>query len=260
MTSQLYIGTSGYQYKHWDGWWYPEGINVSQKLNWHMGHFNALEINSSFYAIPKPERVEKWAMSFPPGKKLCLKAPQSVSHARRMKLFSDGNVRNGIDLLTYFLNGVHRIPEEVRGPILFQIPKAMEFAGELSMQRLRQLFFTVCEGHKLRLAFEIRNVTWLNRAVLDLFSQFNVALVEHDSKDLYVPYINTASWHYVRRHGTNGDYQGDYLNHQLERDYDRLDKLAKEVHVYFNNDGFAAAPKNACYMLSLAHFGALCAA
>lgn len=251
--SNFYIGTSGYQYKHWDGgWWYPDRIPVANKLEWHMRHFNALEINSSFYAIPKPERVEAWADKMAPEQKLVLKAPQSVTHARRLRLYSTTGVKDGIDLLCYFLDGARGIPEEQRGPLLFQIPRGLGFHGRESIERLTGLLNVVCLGYNMRLALEVRHSSWLHKDVIKVLSCYNAALVEHDHNDLYVPYISTADWHYVRRHGTNGKYSGEYTKEQMIADYARLNMLHKEVYLFYNNDGFAYAPHNAAFMLALA--------
>jgi uncharacterized protein YecE (DUF72 family) len=69
----------------------------------------AIEINSSFYRIPPPDTVAAWSGALPEGSRMVLKAPQSVTHRRRLKLHSEGGVRQGADLLAYFISGALRI-------------------------------------------------------------------------------------------------------------------------------------------------------
>lgn len=250
--SEFFVGTSGFQYDHWNKEvWYPTGMHHSMKLLWHMTHFNALEINSSFYSIPKPERVQAWADQMPTGSKLILKAPQSVSHRRRMLLYSDSGVKDGIEFMEYFFTCVLAIPDEKRGPVLFQIPKGLEFSNSDSMDRLTALC-KLFANHGLQWAFEIRHPSWYHSTVFNMLTKYNVALVEHDSKDFVVPYTNTADWHYVRRHGTNGRYHGNYSRPAITTDFNRLALLDEEVYVFYNNDVNGFAPHNAQTLYNLA--------
>jgi uncharacterized protein YecE (DUF72 family) len=159
---RIQVGTSGYLYKHWNnGVFYPRG--VKDRLAHAMARMTAMEINSSFYRIPPPDTVAAWADSVPDGRSLVLKAPQSVSHRRRLKLHSEGGVRQGADLLAYFIEGVLRIAPDKRGPVLLQLPGQMQ----IDLARLEPVL-ALFAAHGVKLALEIRHASWFVAATLAL--------------------------------------------------------------------------------------------
>ena len=171
---RTYIGTSGYQYKHWNnGVFYPRGVR--DRLAYALERMTAVEINSSFYRIPPPETVAAWASVIPEGRKMVLKAPQSVTHRRRLKLHSEGGVRQGADLLAYFIGGALQIPPDQRGPVLLQLPGQMH----IDLARLEPVL-ALLAGHGLRAALEIRHASWFVGATLSLLERYGAALVASD--------------------------------------------------------------------------------
>jgi uncharacterized protein YecE (DUF72 family) len=247
---KFYVGTSGWQYKHWDnGVFYPPA--VTDKLGFYTKQFNAVEVNASFYSTPKPGVVAKWGASVPDRFKLVMKAPRSVSHRRWLKLESEPPVRNGRDLLEYFLEGVLTIPEDKRGPVLLQIQDKMK----VDVDRLENVL-DVFSHHGVRVAFEMRHPSWLADEVFKVLTRHNAALVAGDWATFTTPLVITGDWLYIRRHGPDPGamYAGSYSDEQLRKDLDALASHArrcKEAYVFFNNDIGGWAPKNAATLQAM---------
>lgn len=243
---QFYIGTSGYLYKDWNnGAFYPRG--VKDRLSYALQKMTALEINSSFYRIPPPDTVASWAERVPAGRRLVLKAPQSVSHRRRLKLHSEGPARQGADLLDYFITGIKRIPAARRGPVLLQLPGNLE-ADPSRLEPVLKVF----HAQRVRVALEIRHASWFTSVTLGLLEKYRCALVASDWPEFSTPLVATCDFLYLRRHGPAALYASNYKDDALLADIDRLQSLAaKSAYVFFNNDVHAYAPNNAVRMLEL---------
>ena len=246
----FYIGTSGYQYRQWnDGAFYPPSVKGPEQLSYLLSVLNTVEINASFYSIPKPEVVERWGSLVPHGAKLVLKAPRSVTHRRRLRLESeDPEVKPGIDLLEYFIEGILKIPEATRGPIFLQVPASMRVDREGLIDILNLL-----SHYNLRTAIEVRHESWFRKDIFDTLEKYQASMVTADWSKFKAPLVITSNFIYVRRHGPSGDYQGFYTDEQLENDVESIlsikDPQVKDAYVFFNNDGMAAAPKNAKTMI-----------
>src|ERR1700704_1745994 len=113
----LYIGTSGYSYKEWKGPFYPEDLPDKQMLRFYGERFRTVEINNTFYRMPKASVLENWAASVPANFKFVLKAPQRITHIQRLK-DTDNSVSHLLE--------VGRVLKERLGPILFQLPPYMK--------------------------------------------------------------------------------------------------------------------------------------
>lgn len=243
---QIYVGTSGYQYAHWNnGVFYPRG--VKDRLAYALTKMNALEINSSFYSIPKPDTVSSWAAKIPAAAKMILKAPQSVSHRRRLKLQSDPSVKQGLDLLNYFIEGVLRIPEAQRGPVLLQLPGRMEI-DLVRLEPVLQLF----RSRNLNVALEVRHASWFDSGTFDLLGRYNAALVSSDWAEFATPLVQTADFLYIRRHGPTSMYASLYDEDALRADLALIRSHdVRETYVLFNNDIHGYAPVNVAQMMNL---------
>lgn len=248
---QIHIGTSGYLYRHWNnGVFYPRG--VKDRLAYAMALMTAMEINTSFYRIPPPDTVAVWSDSMPAGSKMVLKAPQSVSHRRRLKLHSEGGVRQGADLLGYFISGALRIAPEKRGPVLLQLPGQMQF-DLIRLEPVLALF----AAHGLRVALEIRHASWLVASTLSLLEKYGAALVASDWPEFRTPLLTTSDFVYLRRHGPSALYASSYDDEELLADVALLRAQAAGTgYVFFNNDIHGYAPHNAMRMRQLMEAGA----
>ena len=247
----VFIGCSGYSYHHWqNGAFYPP--RTGDLLQYYADNFNTLEINASFYNIPKPDSVGRWAEKLHDGSKLVLKAPKSFTHSRQMKLHSENpDVRDGIELMKYFVEGIHKIDAGKRGPVLVQL------ADRSSVNLLDRVgpLAEFLKDSGLKLALEVRNKTWLVPETYEELKKHNAVLVSSDRFTETDP-TDTADFVYIRRHGpkTSGKYWGNYTDQDLKNDAAMIHRWAdagKEVYIFFNNDGRAHAPHNAQTLMRL---------
>lgn len=245
----LYIGTSGFQYQHWNnGVFYPQ--HTPDLLRFYNTRFNSVEINATFYNTPPPDTIARWGETLSEASKLVLKAPRSVTHTRRLKLFSLW-ATNGIDLLEYFLEGCSRVKKHKLGPVLLQIHPKMR----KNIDRLEDVLDVFAE-RGIRVAFEVREKSWLCDETYKTLQKFNSTLVASDWKDCEIdPFdvVDINNFVYIRRHGPH-KYSGDYSNDDLSRDACAVRKFTfagKETYVFFNNDGGGAAPRNALQLIDL---------
>lgn len=147
---------------------------------------------------------------------LVLKAPRSVSHRRRLKLESEGEVAQGRDLLHYFMMGCLMIPADRRGPVLLQLPESMR----INLERLDQVL-ALFDQHGLRVAVEVRHESWLVDETFLLLSRYKCALVATQWKVLNVPLTVTSDFVYLRCHGPDplNPYRGGYSKERLKMDF-----------------------------------------
>jgi uncharacterized protein YecE (DUF72 family) len=229
------VGTSGYVYRDWRGRFYPRTLPARDWLSFYTAHFPSVELNSPFYRLPRTATFRTWAGAAPPGFVFAVKASRFITHVKRLKA-PGAPVRR----LTTRLRGLGA----ALGPVLFQLPSTFH----CRLDRLDALLAAL-ERHRVRRAvLEVRHASWLIDDVFERLARANVALCLHDWREQPVTGPLTADFVYVRRHGTRRRYGGSYPAAMLRADATRIAAWARagrEVHVYFNNDGHAAAIRNA---------------
>ena len=180
----IYPGTSGYSYKEWKGFFYPEDLPNDQMLNYYGERLPSVEVNNTFYRSPKQAMVESWAAAVPESFRFSLKAPQKITHIKRLS--------NAHDETDYFMKTVKSMGEKL-GVVLFQCPP--NFRKDLA--RLQEFLKTLPED--VRCAFEFRHATWFDEEVFSVLREKNCALCIADTdEDLEVPFVSTAEWGYMR--------------------------------------------------------------
>ncbi|MCX5769792.1 MAG: DUF72 domain-containing protein [Candidatus Hydrogenedentes bacterium] len=238
------IGTSGYQYDHWRGVFYPEDIPKRKWFEYYATRFDTVEINNTFYRLPSAETFEQWHDRAPENFCFTLKYSRYGSHIKHLK--------DGAETISAYMHAAQRLESKL-GPILVQLPPHWK----VDPQRLDEFFSAArnharwkreglrWDSHAQRWAVEFRDPSWLEDRVYDVLERRGVALCIHDIiKDH--PRVVTADWVYLRLHGASdwGNYSpGD------------LDKMAGEigawrargldVYAYFNNDAHGYAVANA---------------
>lgn len=230
MKTNIHIGTSGYQYDHWKGIFYPNDLPKKEWLGYFTRHFDTVEINNTFYKMPKAEIFAAWRLAVPEDFCFVLKYSRYGTHMKKLK--------NPQDHLAYFLERADHL-KELLGPILVQLPPKWHKDTE----RLEDFLKAAPKDH--RWAFEMRHPDWLCEEVYDILRNHNAALVIHDLIADH-PRVVTANWIYFRFHGKN--YNGSYTNKQLDEVAAQIkDHISKnrEVFAYFNNDAEGHAVKNA---------------
>jgi len=226
----VFIATSGWQYGHWIGPFYPEDIRKTRLFDHYSSRFNTVEVNNTFYRLPEEETFTHWKEKSPEGFIFALKASRFITHVKRLK-DPEGPVRNFIERAD--------ILAEKLGPILFQLPPRWN----VNTLRLGAFLEALPKGY--RFAFECRDPSWFDPGVYGLLRERNSAFCIFDFDFLLSPREVTADFIYIRLHGPAGKYRGQYTDEAL-KDWARFirgwKKKVKAVYCYFDNDeaGYAA--------------------
>jgi uncharacterized protein YecE (DUF72 family) len=180
----LYVGTSGYSYKEWKGPFYPEDLPDGEMLRYYGERFGSVEINNTFYRLPKASLLEGWAGEVPEDFRFVLKASQRITHKQRLK--------DAGDLVDYLFKTARALKERL-GPILFQLPPFLR----KDIPRLQD-FLSLLSGRGL-VAFEFRHQSWFDDDVFGVLREHGVALcIAEAENDLEIPFVSTAEWGYLR--------------------------------------------------------------
>ena len=227
---KVYIGTSGWHYKHWVGTFYPEGMKPADFLAYYLQFFDTVEMNNSFYRLPQEKTFVQWKEAVPENFLFAVKASRFITHMKKLK-----DPKQNFEP---FIQNVDALQEKL-GPVLFQLPPKWKYNHE----RLKA-YLTMLPKH-YRYTFEFRDPTWYNNAALDLLKQHNIAFCIYELASHLSPLEVTADFVYVRLHGPGEKYQGSYNDKTLSVWAERCkdwQKSGKDVFLYFDNDekGYAA--------------------
>jgi uncharacterized protein YecE (DUF72 family) len=196
-------GTSGWSYKEWKGSFYPADLPADDMLRYYGTRLPSVEINNSFYRIPKEKVLLEWADQVPAEFRFVLKASRRITHINRLAN-EDGS-------LEYFLRTVNVLGERL-GPTLFQCPPSLR----KDMTRLRE--FLALVPRTWRAAMEFRHASWFTDEVYAALTEHDIALVavdEDESEGPGSPLVPTATWGYLRLRRL--DYTNDMLKGWVER-------------------------------------------
>jgi len=227
------IGTSGWHYAHWEGLFYPDKLPKSKWFEHYAKDFDTVEINNTFYQLPKQQTFKNWHKQAPKNFLYTVKANRYITHIKRLK--------DPQEPLERFLERAQLLKENL-GPILYQLPP--NFHKDLD--RLKA--FVKLLPKKRRAVFEFRHESWFAEDTYKLLREFNVGFCIHDLAGVPTPRVITGSIIYVRFHGPTGKYQGNYSKSALQSWAKWLKEHIKEAHnvyYYFNNDNNAYAVNNA---------------
>jgi uncharacterized protein YecE (DUF72 family) len=229
----LYVGTSGYSYKEWKGTFYPDDLPDKQMLHFYAEQFRTVEINNTFYRMPKASVLEAWAGEVPGDFRFVLKASQRITHQQRLK--------NADDSVSYLLEVAGALKERL-GPLLFQLPPNMK----KDLARLRD-FLGLLPSQR-RAALEFRHQSWFDDEVLGLLREHRVALcIAEAEDDLEVPFAATADWGYLRLR------RPDYGTAELKTWVKRVKGPEwKDAFVFFKHEDEGKGPQLAKRFLELA--------
>jgi uncharacterized protein YecE (DUF72 family) len=232
---QFRIGTSGYQYKHWRGLFYPRDLPGRAWFAYYARHFDTVEINNTFYGLPAAETFSAWRRQAPPGFVYVLKFSRYGSHLKRLK-DPRATIKN-------FLQPARRLGKFL-GPILVQLPPNWRVDAD------RLAGFLRVAPRSVRWALEFRDPSWLCEEIFFVLQSHNAALCIHDMiKDH--PRRLTADWAYLRFHGQH--YGGSYAPEALAAEAEWINQqlsAGRDVFAYFNNDAQGHAVGNAADLRS----------
>lgn len=227
------IGTSGWQYKHWRGPFYPADLPASRMLAFYLEHFDTVEVNNSFYRLPALATFENWKAASPPGFLFAVKGSRFITHMKKLKDPEPSSRK--------FFDAVAGLGRKL-GPILWQLPPFWQVNAE----RLDE-FLSVLPRRR-RYAFEFRNETWFTGEVNVILQRHKAAFCIYDLDYRQSPRTVTADWVYVRLHGPDGKYAGSYSDDALKewaRQFETWAREGRDVYCYFDNDQAGYAVRNA---------------
>ncbi len=222
---RLLVGTSGYSYKEWKGSFYPEELPAKDMLSYYSSRLPAVEINNTFYRLPRESVLEAWAEATEDGFLFAIKASRRITHFGRLRAVEE--------LVQYLLDTVQVLGAK-QGPLLFQLPPNFKRDDDV-LGGFLELLPPHC-----RAAFEFRHDSWFDEEVYRLLSAHgSAALVVSDrGGTAEPPVVATADYGYLRLRRT------DYSVADLERWATRLRELPwQEAFVFFKHEETAGGPQ-----------------
>ena len=237
--ARILAGASGYAYKPWKGPFYPADLKDALMLRFYGERLATVEINNTFYRMPKRSVLEHWSAEVPDGFRFAIKASRRITHQGRLKDVDDP--------LQFLLTNVEVLGDKC-GPLLFQLPPYLKADPD----RLERFLDLLPETREV--AMEFRHASWFEPEVVDVLRARKVALcfverenAEGDEEALEVPFEPTAGFGYLRLR--KDDYGEGELSAWLERIHAQPWQTA---YVYFKHEDEGAAPRLALRLLALA--------
>lgn len=228
-----YIGTSGWHYDDWRGRFYPEKLSKTQWLEFYARHFTTLELNNTFYRLPKESVFQKWREYSPDGFVFAVKVSRYITHIKRLK--DCGDEVNNFMSRAVLLKGK-------LGPLLYQLPPSLHRDDDILESFLAIL------PQEMKHVIEFRHESWFTEEVYDILRQHDIGFCVFDMPKLKPPLIVTADFAYMRFHGSDSLYSSRYNDEALATWADKITDISrklKKVYIYFNNDVAGYALENA---------------
>jgi uncharacterized protein YecE (DUF72 family) len=220
---QVLAGTSGFSFEQWQGHFYPRGLAADGRLGHYASRLHSVEVNNTFYQMPKPALLERWRDTVPDGFRFALKAPRRLTHSQRLRV--EGNA------LDAFVAAALTLGPKL-GPVLFQLPPFLRKDAPLLAEFLTRL------PASLQVAFEFRHRSWFDDEIVALLANKNAALCGGDSDErAYAPpLVATANFGYLRLRAETYDASG-------LRDWSRriLAEHWTDAYVYLKHEVFGPA-------------------
>lgn len=234
MAARLRIGCSGWHYRHWLGTFYPEKTPASRMFDFYKERFDCVELNNTFYRLPRETAVQAWRDAAPRGFRFAAKGSRFITHMKKL--------RDPVPALERFFEPIEHLGT-LLGPIVFQLPPSWGPDPDRFEEFLQAL------PRRHRYAFELRDTRWIRDDIIALLERYRAAFCVWDLKGVASPRIVTTDFVYVRLHGpSHWAYQGSYDDAALDDWAAWISKHApkmKEIHVYFDNDHEGIAPHDA---------------
>jgi uncharacterized protein YecE (DUF72 family) len=228
----VYVGTSGYSYKEWKGSFYPEKISPKEMLAYYASRLHAVELNNTFYRMPKPEMIESWKSQVPENFRFSVKAPQTITHFRRLK---DAAPQTRIMLKT-----VAALDQRL-GAVIFRLPEDMK----KDVKRLESFLKVLPVDTPA--VFDFRHPTWFDDEVVELLRSQKRVFCVSDIEELPESYsYKTADWGYVRLRRER------YTQAELVRWAKRIKAQKwKDTYVFFKHEDEGTGPTLAAQFVAL---------
>lgn len=231
---RILAGTSGFSYAPWKGSFYPEKLPSKAMLGFYASQLPAVEINNTFYRMPKPADLAAWAEQTPAEFRFVLKAPKRITHIARLL---------GVQKDAARLAEVAGVLGDKLGPVLFQLPPFLK----VEVDRLRGFLAELGSvAPLLKPAFEFRHASWFCDEVYSALADHKAALCIADDEKLTTPMVATAPWGYLRLR------QEAYSEDDLQRWHAQTREQAwSEAYVFFKHEDAGVGPRLAKSFLEL---------
>lgn len=233
------IGTSGWTYGHWKGSFYPMDLARKKWLEFYSERFDTVELNASFYHIPKSNTTQGWKERTPESFLFSIKVTRLITHVRKLKECDD--------IIRWFFGEMEPLKTKVF-IYLLQFPPSYSPSEKTLRDFLTRL------PKENRYALEFRNKDSYSRSIQEIMEEHGTGFCIHDYPGRDTPHLTTSDVVYVRFHGFRTRYAGSYPNDTLKEWACRLiewEREEKKIVVYFNNDMDASAVKNAITLRKL---------
>jgi uncharacterized protein YecE (DUF72 family) len=234
-----FIGSSGYYYPGWTGKFYPENMKSSEFLTYYQNYFDTVELNSTFYHMPKKTTMRNLKRKLKPDFVVGVKMNRTITHLKRLK-----NVENELEM---FFDSISELGTSL-GAILVQLPPSLKLNIELLNSFLALL------PEQFKYAIEFRHKSWLDENVFAMLRDHNVAFVVSHGDDYPFLKRETANFSYIRLHGPDELYASLYSEIELKEWSEYIKEINKKrigAFVYFNNDFYGYAIENATSLKNL---------
>lgn len=230
---RVLAGSSGFSYKPWRGAFYPEKLPESGMLAWYAARLPVVEINNTFYRMPRPAMLGAWAGQVPDGFRFALKAPQRITHQHRLK---DADKAVGA-----FFAAAAALGDRL-GPALFQLPPHLR----KDLPLLEAFLAALPPGR--RVAFEFRHPSWFEDDVRAALAARGAALCISETEEAAstAPLVATTGWGYLRLR------RADYAEADLRRWAERIGSQPwSEAYVFFKHEDKGVAPRLAARLMEI---------
>lgn len=234
----IYIGTSGFGYREWKGKFYPEKTEPGEMLRFYGKRFKTVEINNTFYRMPREDMLLSWAEQVPDDFVFSIKAPQVITHLKQL--------RNVSAETEYFFRSLSVLGKKL-GPILFQFPKSFRVDHAV----LKSFLGLIPDG--LSCAFNFRSPSWLDPKTMSILRDRACSYCMEDTDEKPAEeMVNAAAWGYLRLR------RSDYTEADLAGWREKiLTQQWEKAFVYFKHEEEAKGPKLALRFQELIDFPAI---
>jgi uncharacterized protein YecE (DUF72 family) len=239
--ARLYAGTSGWAYPTWKPDFYPAGTPAKRFLEFYATQLTSVEVNYTFRSLPTAKMLEGWLAVTPANFRFSFKAPQRITHFKRLRECDDDVVQ--------FVAALEPVRQAGKlGLLLFQLPPNFKADAEVLGKFLATTSLRTADAPPI--AFEFRHDSWFTDVIYALLRQYNAALCVAESDDLLTPEVHTAAGYACYRLRRNGGYSPA----ELEAFAKRFSALAdqRDVYVYFKHEDEPTGALNATAFLARA--------
>jgi len=237
MGRKFHIGCSGYYYPSWKGKFYPENLQAKQWLEYYSSKLNTVELNSSFYRVPKISDLKKYSGITPAYFTFSAKMSKYITHILKLK--------NSRQLIDDFQNLLREGLGDKLSYFLFQLPPSFQFSSE----NLETIISNI--PHEINNVIEFRHQSWWNNDVKNEITNAGITFCNVDFPGLATPFINTTTNFYLRLHGNPELFKSCYTRAQLSDFYEKIPANCTKCTVYFNNTTYEAAYTNAFQLIEI---------